>query len=231
MRRFYRAAAVTRSAGGFGVALDGKPMRTPAGRPLTLPSEPLAAAIAAEWQAQDEKVKPLTMPIMRLVATAIDRVAAERKRVVDEIAAYAASDLVCYRAGDNAELCRRQTETWQPLLDWLRRRYDVSLAVTEGVIPVAQPAEALARLRAVVAAQDDFALTALHALVTTAGSLVVALAMLEGETGLDAGYAASQLDELYQAEQWGEDAEAAARRKALYDDLAAALRFLALLRG
>jgi chaperone required for assembly of F1-ATPase len=220
----------TRVAGeGWGVALDGKPMRTPAKNELIVPTEALASAIAAEWDAQQDEIRPATMPLTRLAATTIDRTAIQRDQIVAETANYAGTDLVCYRADHPPELVQRQQAVWDPLIDWAMLRYDAPLAVTSGVIPKRQSPEALNAFAAAVAAQGDFALTALHTLTAACGSLVIALALFEGRLDAGTAFAASQLDESFQIEQWGEDAEAAARRRALADDIAAAARFVALL--
>jgi chaperone required for assembly of F1-ATPase len=218
-----------RGDSGWGVALDGKPMRTPGKNELVLPNAALAAAIAAEWDAQREEIRPATMPLTRLAATAIDRTAAQRDLVVSEIADYAGTDLVCYRADHPPALAARQQAVWQKLIDWATRRYGAALAVTSGIIPARQSPATMRAFAAAVAAHDDFRLTALHSLTAACGSLVIALALIEGRLDAEAAFAASQLDETFQIEAWGEDAEAAARRRALAADIAAAARFLALL--
>lgn len=228
-RRFYKSVTVRPEGQGFSVALDDRALKTPAKRPLLLPTEALAQAIADEWAGQGDTVKPLTMPLTRLAYTALDRLAEDPSKAVDEAAGYAGTDLVCYRATHPAVLARRQEEGWQPLLDWLSRRYDVALAVTAGVIAVRQSDEALARLKAVVAARDPLRLAALHALTTASGSLVIALAVAEGEIDAERAFALAHIDETVQAEQWGEDAEAAAAREAVRQDIVASGRFLALL--
>ena len=229
MKRVYKKVTTGIADGGWGVALDGKPMRTPAKHALVLPTEALAAAIAAEWDAQHDEIRPTTMPLTRLAATAIDRTAPQRERIVAELAGYADTDLVCYRADHPPALAARQEAVWQPLLDWATSRYDASLAVTAGVIPTRQSPAALKAFAAAVAAQDDFRLTGLFMLTAACGSLVIALAVLEGGLDADAAFAASQLDETFQIEAWGEDFEAAARRQALAADIVAAARFLELL--
>jgi chaperone required for assembly of F1-ATPase len=215
--------------GGWGIALDGKPVRTPAKLELAVPSAALAAAIAAEWDAQRDEIRPATMPLTRLAATAIDRTAAQRDLVVAETANYAATDLVCYRAEHPPALAARQHAVWQPLLDWAALRYDAALAVTTGIVPAAQSPAALQAFAGVVAAHDDFRLTALHTLTAASGSLVIALALCDGRLDAEAAFAASQLDETFQIEAWGADSESAARRRALAADIAAAARFIALL--
>jgi chaperone required for assembly of F1-ATPase len=229
MRRVYREVTTRPAEGGWGIAFDGRPMRTPARHELVVPSAALATAIAAEWDAQQDEIRPATMPLTRLAATAIDRTGAQRELVVAEVANYAGTDLVCYRAEHPPALVARQQAEWQPLIDWAMLRYDAGLAVTHGILPQPQSPAALKAFAAAVAAQDDFRLTALHAMTGTCGSLVIALALMEGRLDPGAAFAASQLDETFQIEAWGEDAEAAARRRALADDIAAASRFAALL--
>jgi chaperone required for assembly of F1-ATPase len=231
MKRFYSEASVAPAASGFGVSLDGKPLRTPAKALLAVPSRALAAAIAAEWGGQGPEVKLAELPLTRLASTAIDLVAARRPEVVAEVARYAGTDLVCYRTGHPPELAQRQHEAWQPLIDWATLRYDAPLEVTVGVVPVAQ---STATLRALTAAVDGFTaheLAALHLATSACGSLVVALALAEGRLDVAAAFAASQLDESFEIEQWGEDAEQTRRRGAVKDDIALAQRFLVLLRA
>ena len=230
MKRVYKTVTTRRSDdGGWGIALDNRPMRTPGKNELVLPTEPLAAAIAAEWDAQQDEIRPQAMPLTRLAATAIDRTAPLRERVVAETADYADTDLVCYRADHPPALAARQQCVWQPLIDWATLRYDAALAITSGVIPTPQSPTTLKAFAGAVAAQDDFRLTALHTLTATCGSVVIALALIEGRLDAEGAFAASQLDETFQIEAWGEDAEAANRRRALAADIEAAARFIALL--
>jgi chaperone required for assembly of F1-ATPase len=229
MRRVYTRVETVAADRGHGIALDGKPLKTPGRRDIIVPSTALAAAIAAEWDAQQHEVRPTTMPLTRLAATALDRVATERDKIARDVAAYAAADLVCYRADRPPALAARQHAAWQPLIDWAALHYDAPLRVTLGVIPTGQPQQSLNAFAAAVAAQDDFRLAALHALTAACGSLVIALALLEGRLHAAAAFAASQLDESFQIEAWGEDAEAADRRRALAAEIAIAARFLELL--
>jgi chaperone required for assembly of F1-ATPase len=231
VRRVYRLVSTRAVAGGWSVLLDGRPLRTPAKRELLLPGEPLAAAIASEWDAQDPDIRPETMPLTRLAATAIDRTAENRAEIITSIASYAGTDLVCYRAEHPPALAARQQAVWQKLLDWAAGRYDAGLAVTAGVVPLVQSPASLRTYAAVVAAFDDFRLTALQAVTAACGSLVIALALYEGQLDADSAFAVSQLDETFQIEAWGEDAEAAKRRVALAEDITAAARFLELLGG
>lgn len=214
----------------FQIVLDGRPARTPVKRPLALPVRAAAEAVAAEWDAQGEEFEPTALRLTRLANTAIDRVAGNRPAVVAEVSRFGHTDLVCYRAAEPAELVRRQAEAWQPLVDWAETRHGARLAVTAGVVPTAQPAEGLAALTRAVEAYDDFALTALHAATAASGSLVIGLALGEGRIDSETAFAAACLDEQFQAEFWGVDAEAEARRAALKADIETAARFLALLR-
>ena len=230
MRRFYSTVTVAPEADGFGIRLDDKPLRTPAKAPLTLPSRALAEAIAAEWRDQGPEVDLSTLALTRLASTAIDLVAPRRAEAVAEVSRYAGTDLVCYRASHPPELARRQHAAWQPLIDWATLRYDAPLETTIGVVPIAQSA---VTLRAFTAAAESYAsleLAALHLATGACGSLVVALALIEGRIDVEGAFAAAQLDESFEIEQWGEDAEQAQRRAGLKADMALAHSFIRLLR-
>jgi chaperone required for assembly of F1-ATPase len=230
MKRFYTDVGVTPNDDGtFTVNLDGRPVHSPARAPLNMPSRAVADAVAEEWDAQTEKVDPSTMAIMRFAATAIDQISLNRDAVIDEIAGYGGSDLLCHRADSPVELVQRQEQSWQPLLDWASERHGAQLIVTSGVMPVTQTPEALAGLRAGVAAYDNMALAALHGITSITGSLVLGLAVAEHRLDGVAAWEASRIDEAFQAEQWGEDDEASARREGLKSGLLEAVRFLELL--
>ncbi len=171
------------------------------------------------------------MPLTRLTATAIDHVRPQRQQFIDEVAGYAATDLVCYRADRPPALVDRQQAIWQPLVDWATLRYDAPLVVTTGVVPRRQPAAALASLRAAVETCDLHGLTALHGATMTTGSLVVGLALLDRRVDAAGAWEASQLDETFQIEAWGEDSEAAARRQAMREDLGNISRYMMLVRS
>ena len=232
MKRFYKETGVAAGdSGGWQVLLDGKPMRTPAKAVLVVPTRALAEAIAAEWAdvAPEAELKPTQLPLTRLAATGIDRVTTQRAKVIEDTAKYGASDLLCYRGTDPESLVRRQHEMWQPLLDWASARYGADLKVVSGTNFVTQPPEAVAMLASAVAEHSDLALSALYNLTHVAGSLVIALAVAEGHLAADKAFEASQLDELYQIERWGEDPLATERHKGIRNDIAAMERFLALL--
>jgi len=231
MKRFYKTVAVAPAAGGFGIELDGKALKTPAKGPLVLPTTSLAEAVAAEWAAQAETVQPHSMPLMKLASTALDRVAAHRLAVIEEAAGYAASDLLCYRAEGPENLVVREAQLWQPLLDWAMVRFDAPLAVTSGIVHVDQPEASLKALKAPLLALDAMTLTAVADLTAACGSLVIALAVWDGRLDAAGAAEATLIDETVQNERWGEDAEAKARREQLIADIHAAARFLALLKA
>jgi len=231
VKRFYKAAAAApASQGGFAVLLDGRPVRTPAKAALVAPTEALAAAIAAEWQGQSAEVDPRSMPLNALACTAIDIVAPQRRQIVADLLGFGGHDLLCYWTDETGELMRRQQQHWQPLLDWAARDLEAPLQKTCGIASQAQSLDSLAALGRAIEALDDFALTALAAAVKASGSLVLGLALVRGRVGAAETFSLSQLDELYQAERWGEDSEAAQRREALRRELEGAADFLRLTR-
>ncbi|SER63617.1 ATP12 family chaperone protein [Sphingobium sp. YR768] len=231
MKRFYSEVTIVEVEGGFAIQLDGRPVRTPARALLALPTQALAEAVAEEWRAQGETVEPASMPMTGLANAAIDHVAANKADFAAGVARYAQSDLLCYRADGPDTLVARQAAAWEPLLDWARARYGVAFAVTQGIIPVPQPDETLARLEAAVVALDSFTLTGLSTLVTLSGSLVCGLALVEGGEDRDTIWQAAEIDEAWQVEQWGEDAEASARSAGRAADFATAAAFCALARA
>lgn len=229
MKRFYKDAAAVAGEGGWGIALDGRAVRTPARVPLLMPTEALAQEVASEWAAQGEEIKPLTMPLTGLSNAAIDRVAPDCATFAQGLAVYAETELLAYRADYPPPLVARQAAVWDPLLAWARSRYDVAFNVTAGIVHVAQPPATLARIAAAFAALDAFRLAALNQAVTITGSAVIALALNEGHVDASAAYAAGHLDEIWQAEQWGSDPLAEAPRAERQFNLASAARFLELL--
>ena len=220
-KRFWKEAVAEHCDGGFTVRLDGRPVRTPAKTLLVLPTLAMAQAVAAEWDAQEGVLRPETMPATRAANSAIDKVAPQMDAVVEEVARYGGSELLCYRAEAPAELVARQEAGWGPWLDWATQSLGAPLRVTQGVIHMDQPPESLARLKAEVARATPFELAALHDLVAITGSLVLGLATARGRLPPDAAFDLSRIDEHWQAEQWGEDEEAAvleaAKRQALRD--------------
>lgn len=230
-KRFYASVSVAPMEAGFTVLLDGRPVRTPAKRPFVVPVEALANAVAGEWEAQGERIDPASMPLTRLVNTALDAVAEKMAEVADDVAAFAASDLLCYRAEGPEALARRQAEAWDPPLAWARSALGADLAVQTGLMPVDQPAAAIASVRRALDRLDALSLAAAHVLTTLTGSAVLALAHVEDRLTLDETWAAATVDERWQSEQWGRDAEAEARAAARFTEATAASRCLRLLRS
>lgn len=229
MKRFWtRAEAVPRDSG-WAVELDGKPLRTPARASLIVPTEALAREIAAEWAAVGDRVDPRSMPLTGLANGAVDRVTPERGVFAASLARYAEADLACYRAEAPRELVSRQAESWDALLAWARRRFDVDFRTTCGIVHVPQPAATVERLAHAVATLDPFRLAALSQLVTIGGSLLAALAVVEGALTAEDAWLAVSIDERWQLEQWGSDAEAEAALENRRRDFFAAAKFVQLL--
>ena len=211
------------------IRLDDRPLRTPARAALVLPTPALARAVADEWRAVETIVDPRAMPLTGLANAAIDRVAVDRAGFAAPIAAYAESDLLCYRADAPAELVVREAACWDPSLIWAAGRYGVEFATTSGIVHVPQPPATIARLAQAVAAFDPFRLAALSPLTTLSGSLVLALALIEDAIDTDGAWTAAEVDASWQAERWGEDSLATAAREDKRAAFTAAARFLSLL--
>ena len=208
-RRVWKTADLRPAQGGFEVMLDARVLRPPGKHPLVLPTEGLAASIAAEWQAQDDLIVPQTMPLTRAANSAVEKVAPQFDAVAAMLAEYGGTDLLSYRATEPEVLIRRQAQGWDPLIDWSATHLAAPLRITHGVIPVDQDPAALARLHARVRALDLWGLTALHDLVTIPGSLILGLAVVEGRIDAPDAHRLSRIDEDFQAERWGSDEEAA----------------------
>lgn len=230
MKRFFESVTTEKRDGGFAVLLDGRAMLTPARNILELPTAVLAKAIAFEWATQAQEIEAVTMPLTRHAYTAVDGVRQAVDKVVAEIARFAETDLLCYRADIPKVLADEQEKVWQPLLNWLYEAHDTTLLVTRGVIPIQQSPEQIAALKKLVAVHDIYALSALHTLVSISGSLVIGLAVSSGHLEPTAAWVASRIDYDFQAEQWGTDSEAAADAISTRSDFEAAARFLVLAR-
>jgi chaperone required for assembly of F1-ATPase len=213
LRRFYRDVAVAAMGDEFGPVLDGRPVKTPARRPLSVPSRALAAALAAEWAAQQDAIDPGQMPLTRLVNSIIDGVAITPAPVADEIAKYLATDLVLYRAEHPQELVDRQAQTWDPLVAWAEVALGARFFCVQGVMHGSQPASALAAGRAFIP-DDPWRLGALHSVTTRTGSALIGLALLAGRLTAAAAWAAANVDEDWNFEKWGRDELARSRRAA-----------------
>ena len=227
MKRFYKDVSL---GNGNTILLDSRTLKTPRGASLDLLTRTLADAIADEWRAQGDEIDPQSMPLTKLANTAIDGVTPRRDEVIAEIVAFAKHDHLCYRTDKPAELARRQSEAWDPLLDWAAERYGAPLMIVHGVTSVAQPESSLAALRKAVEAFDPFALSALHVIASICGSLVLALAVAAKRLSAEEAFALSQVDERFQAEKWGLDSEAEMRAKRLERELVTAARFMDLSR-
>jgi chaperone required for assembly of F1-ATPase len=229
-RRFHVAASIRAEGDGHTVLLDGRPVRTPAKAPLVVPTAALATAIAAEWDAQGERIDPATMPLTRLANSTIDTVTPNRVRLAEEVVAYAGCDALCYRAEAPAGLVRRQQQVWDPILAAAERALGAPFAVSAGIVHRAQSPTTLEAVRRAVDACDPWRLAAVHVMTTLAGSAVLALAVADGRLDVDAAWEAAHVDEDWQIAQWGVDAEATARRARRRSDMTAAARLLETLR-
>ncbi|NQW10071.1 MAG: ATPase [Alphaproteobacteria bacterium] len=230
-KRVYSTVTVTEGSAGFTVALDGRPIRSPGGRPLALPTRSLAEAIAAEWDAQADTIDPRGMPATGFAATVADRVTPQRDHVVDEIAGYGGSDLLCFLTEDPPELIARQEAAWRPWREWAERTLGLTLVLGAGIMPVRQPEGTLAAFRAAVAAEDAWTLAPLHDLTSITGSLILGLAVLRGRLGAETAFEVSRVDEEFQAERWGRDAEAEDFSIARHREMVEAATFVALLKS
>ena len=229
MRRFWKDVDIQAEDGGWIVRLDGRPLLTPARAPLTAPTKALAEAIAEEWRAVEETVDPRAMPMTGTANAAIDRVAPERRAFAGGLARYAEADLACYRSDWPPELVEGQSKSWDPLLAWARRRFDVDFATTSSLMHVPQPQATIEQLAQCVAALDPYRLAALSPLVTIGGSLIAALAVLEKAMTPEDAWDAVSIDERWQLEQWGSDTEAKLALGNRKRDFLSAARFLELL--
>lgn len=227
-KRFWTLAHAVPVDTGFTVHLDARPVRTPAKAAFILPTLAMAEAAAAEWQAQQGKLRPDTMPVTRAANSAIDKVTPLHRAVVAEVAGFGATDLLCYRATYPQALIDRQASQWDPVLDWAAQTLRAPLNVTHGIVPIAQPDASLALLTAAVADLDPFRLMALHDLVAISGSLILGLAVTHKHLPPEDAWLVCRLDETWQAEQWGADAEALSLQEMRHSAFFQADRFYAL---
>lgn len=229
-KRFYTQAEVNEVPGGFAVRLDGKPVRTPGKAVLALSTAAAAQLVADEFQAQAEIIDPVSMPVLRLANTAIDGVANEMQAVLEDVMRFSSSDLLCYRADAPEGLVARQAEFWDPVLDWAQSALGARFFLAEGVMHVEQPRESVAAVGLWLRQREEpFRLSAIHLMTTLTGSALLALAVEAGALEPDAAWAAAHVDEDWNIALWGEDAEAAERRRARRRDFDAAVSLLAAL--
>jgi chaperone required for assembly of F1-ATPase len=230
-KRFYESVAIEDKGDGFALLLDGKPVRTPGKAHLLLPTRALAEAVAEEWRTQDDRIDPATMPLTKLANSVIDGVTGREDDVIGDILNYAGSDLLCYRADGPRGLIEAQVAHWDPILAWAKSSLGAPLVLAEGIVHVAQPQASLDRLKENLAGRDPFSLAALHVMTGLTGSALLALAVALGQMTPEEAWKAAHVDEDWQIRQWGEDAEAAARRASRERDFAAAARFLSMVNG
>ena len=228
-KRFYAQAGGAEADGGFAVTLDGKPIRTPSGRAITIPSQEIALAVAAEWEAQADSIAPLTMPMTRFANSVVEAVVDRVGLVADDVAKYFHTDLLFYRAGHPEALVAREASHWDPVLFWAADELGAHFILAEGIVHVRQPEQAVAAARAALP-DDPWSVAALHVVTTLTGSALLALALRERVLGADQVWAAAHVDEDWNAEQWGQDEEAVDRRAARAVDFRAAARILEVLR-
>jgi chaperone required for assembly of F1-ATPase len=228
IRRVYKIVSLGEAEGKSRLLLDGKPARTPMKLIMETPHRALAEAIAAEWDGQVENIFPETMPMTRLLATAIDRIAPQREAVLTALIEHVHADLLCYRADHPPALAQRQRAAWQPVLDWLAATHGIAFDVVDGVMPHHQAADAVKAMDAAIRALDVNRLTAFQACAAAAGSLALALALVHGRVTGDQVFAATNIDESFQMETWGDDDLARERRDSIAKDIAAAADFLRL---
>lgn len=232
-KRFYKDVGIAESEDGlFAITLDGKQLKTPARQTLTVPTKALAQLIAAEWQKQVDVVDPGTMPVTRLVNTALDGVAAESQAVFEDILRFSATDLLCYRAESPMALVARQTERWDPILDWAANDLGARFILAEGVMHQEQPREAIAAFGVALGRHDTaLDLASLHTMTTLTGSALLALAFAEGRLPLDEAWSLAHLDEDWTIERWGSDEEAEQRRAKRFEEFQAAADVFSALRS
>jgi chaperone required for assembly of F1-ATPase len=233
VKRFYETVTVENLADdtGFAVALDGRQIKTPAKAVMASPTLNLAEAIATEWRSQGDNINPKAMPLNQLLNTSIDRVSSEFENIVDELVQYGGSDMLCYRADHPDDLVKRQGEAWGPYIDWMGVTLEAPMKVTSGIIHIQQSETTLEKLRSHIGKYTIFSLTTLHALTTGLGSLGLGLAYIEGFREFDDVWEDARVDERYQIEQWGEDADAKKITANLYEDLKHAVAFLQLVKA
>lgn len=229
-KRFYQTAGVETRNGQHHLVLDGKPIRTPKKKPLAVPTRAFAEAVAAEWNAQAERIDPATMPLTRYANTTLDGVIGREAEVRADIAKYAGTDLLCYRSDMPDDLIATQAASWDPLLQWAREELRMPLIATTGMMPVGQASGTLQRADAALAHLDAFHLAAVHTMTTLMGSVVLALAALKGHLTAQEAWDAAHVDEDWQIRKWGADEQAAARRERRWQEMQSADLMLRLLR-
>lgn len=208
-KRFYKQATHEAADGGFVIHLDGRPVKTPGKSTLQLPNDALGKAVAAEWQAQEKEINPANMPLTRMANSAQDAVSVKFDEVADEITRFAGNDALCYRADDPQSLVEIQTRLWDPVVDWAGDLLGGRFTLIEGIMHVSQPEDLLAAYRTRLSDQTPLRLAALHTVTSLTGSALLALALNEGHMEADGVWLAAHVEEDFNIDRWGEDAEAA----------------------
>ena len=224
-KRFYAQAGVVKADDGFAITLDGRPIKTPSGRIVSVPSREIADEIAAEWEAQKETIDPLTMPMTRFANSVVDAVVDRIGLVRDDVAKYLQSDLLFYRAGHPEALVAREAHHWNPVLFWAAEAFGAHFILAEGVVHVREPEQAVEAARAALP-DEPWRVAAAHVVTTLTGSALLALALAHGRLDAASVWTAAHVDEDWNAEQWGRDEEAESRRAARFTDFSAAARIL-----
>lgn len=228
MKRFYKDVSVSEKNKMFMVLLDGKTIKTPQKSLCLMPTKAMALAVAKEWDDQKEDIAPFSMPITKLMNTTIDRIAARRSEIIDELVGFAGSDQVCYRAEDPQDLVALQCKVWDPLLDRIKTLHEIELTQTSGIIFQEQDPEQILKIRALIENIEDFPLMAFYGMTTVCGSITIGINLFEGHISMKDAWDAGHLDENYQVSKWGSDYEAEDRRDNLKTELENSVRFLSL---
>jgi chaperone required for assembly of F1-ATPase len=228
-KRFYAKAGVGETEGAFSVTLDGRPIKTPSGRVVTVPARAIADAVAEEWEAQKETIDPLTMPLTRFANSVVEAVMDRADLVADDVAKYLRSDMLFYRAGHPEALVAREAAHWDPVLFWAADTLGAHFILAEGIVHVSQPETAVEAARAALP-KDPWSIAAVHVVTSLTGSALLAMALMHGVLEPDQVWAAAHVDEDWNAEKWGVDEEVAARRAARLVDFKAACQILSALK-
>jgi chaperone required for assembly of F1-ATPase len=226
-KRFYKTVEAQKEENGFCVLLDGKPVKTPARKTVLVAKQAAARLLVDEWSTQQEHIDPATMPVTRLVNTAIDGVSVDMQAVKEDIIRFAGSDLLCYRVESPQGLLQQQRIYWDPLIDWAQSALNARFVLTEGIVHVAQSAEAMAAFGTHVGMIDQpDQLASIHSLTSLTGSAIIAMALFKGGADPKDAWSAACVDEDWQLSQWGEDSEALALREARKREFDAAVNLL-----
>lgn len=230
-KRFWNTASVEMVAEGFSVRLDDRPLRTPGRKDFVVPTQQLAEYVASEWSAVGDEIDPLALPFTRLCNASIDSMSDKFADVVEMLTAYVETDLLCYRAESPSGLVMRQSQIWDPILGWIEETHGLALEKTQGILPISQSEDTVRRMRDWLEDHDVFSMMACHDLVLMSGSIVLTRAVCDGHLSASQAWEASRLDEEWQSEQWGADAEAEQAAEAKFKDFATASKMYLAVRS